>query len=146
MQDVYLLQEIHQSAELGKAAAENALYHSADPLFRNALHRQCRHYQEIYSTAANYLIARGIPPKSASPLRRLGCAAAAARHRSSSGMAAEMIRRQASELQKSTQQIRGYKGNDLLVLSLANELKKTEERSINEMKNFAQARKETQSD
>ena len=39
-------------------------------------------------------------------------------------------------MKKSAQRIGGYKGDDLLVLTLANDLKKAEERSIEEMKVF----------
>lgn len=136
MQDIKLLQQIHQSAELGKLHAENALRNTNDPALRQALHRQYRKYQDIYGTSANYLIARGIPPKSAKLTARINSHFSIGGCRSASDLASGIIKQENGNLAKSKKMVQNYKGDDPLVLALAKDLKHAGEQSLEKMQGF----------
>lgn len=140
MKDEKMLQYIHKTAELGKEGTRAAMNSYENRKLSEALNRQYRSYDEIYTTSGNYLNARGILPQSAGPFTKMSVsmtqAMATLGDRSPSKIAELMIRGTTTGLTKSIQHIKDYTGNDSMVLALAHQLREAEETGIEEMKSF----------
>lgn len=139
-QELNLLNEIRQNAEMGRDGVMHVIKLTYDSNFRSALERQLTEYQEIFNSADTILRSNGREPMSANPIAKMSSYVTSTfksmMNSSTSNLAEMMIQGSTMGVTKISKGINEYSGANQKVLGLARKLLKTEERNIEEMKKF----------
>ena len=135
-----LLNDIYRTTEMGSGGIESVLPRSEKGPFRAALEQQLKEYQNICSSAAEMLRARGQEPRGLNPVVKLSAEMAGAfkimTGHSTSKIAEMMIQGNTMGLTKGLRNLHDYHGKDVRVRELAHKLLATEEANIVQMKKF----------
>ena len=135
-----LLNDIYRTTEMGSGGIESVLPRSEVGPFRAALEQQLKEYQNICSSAAEMLRARGQEPRGLNPVVKLSAEMAGAfkimTGHSTSKIAEMMIQGNTMGLAKGLRNLHDYHGKDVRVRELAHKLLATEEANIVQMKKF----------
>lgn len=138
--EVNLLQHIHQGAVMGIDSIRHLTTLSEDARFSAALNDQIGEYENIRNEAATLLRRQGEEAKGISAMSKMmsdmmSNFKSMADH-SPSKLAEIMIQGSTMGTTNLTKQLNDYAGSDHATTALAKKLLKTEERNIEQMKNF----------
>lgn len=135
-----LLNHIYQTAEMGREGIQSVLKYADEPKLVSALNSQLTEYEKLQNDAGSLLQARGEPPKGLGPVAKASSevmsAMKAMTDRSATNIAEMMIQGSTMGVTKSLRTIRDCDMKDGQVRRLADQLLKTEQANIEEMKRF----------
>ena len=135
-----LLNHIYQTAEMGREGIQSVLKYTEDPKLAGALNSQYTEYEKLQNAAGSLLQARGEPPKGLGPVAKASSevmsTVKAMTDRSAANIAEMMIQGSTMGVTKSLRTIRDCDVKDVTVRRLADQLLKTEQANIEEMKRF----------
>lgn len=135
-----LLNHIYQTAEMGREGIQSVLKYTGEPKLVSALNSQMDEYEQLQNAAGAMLQARGEPPKGIGPMAKVSSEVMstmkAMTDRSASNIAEMMIQGSTMGVTKSLRTIRDCDVRDVTVRRLADQLLKTEQANIEEMKRF----------
>ena len=140
LSETQLLNHIYQTAEMGREGIQSVLKYTEEPKLVQALNSQLSEYQQIQNSAGSMLQARGEPPKGIGPVAKASSEVMstmkAMTDRSATNIAEMMIQGSTMGVTKSLRTIRDCDVKDGEVRRLADQLLKTEQANIEEMKRF----------
>ena len=135
-----LLNHIYQTAEMGREGIQSVLKYTDEPGLASALAGQLTEYEKLQNAAGSLLQARGEPPKGLGPVAKASSevmsTVKAMTDRSAANIAEMMIQGSTMGVTKSLRTIRDCDVKDVTVRRLADQLLKTEQANIEEMKRF----------
>lgn len=135
-----LLNHIYQTAEMGREGIQSVLKYTDEPGLASALAGQLTEYEKLQNAAGSLLQARGEPPKGLGPMAKASSevmsTVKAMADRSPANIAEMMIQGSTMGVTKSLRTIRDCDVRDVTVRRLADQLLKTEQANIEEMKRF----------
>lgn len=135
-----LLNHIYQTAEMGREGIQSVLKYTDEPGLASALAGQLTEYEKLQNAAGSLLQARGEPPKGLGPMAKASSevmsTVKAMADRSPANIAEMMIQGSTMGVTKSLRTIRDCDVQDVTVRRLADQLLKTEQANIEEMKRF----------
>ena len=135
-----LLNHIYQTAEMGREGIQSVLKYTDEPGLASALAGQLTEYEKLQNAAGSLLQARGEPPKGLGPVAKASSevmsTVKAMADRSPANIAEMMIQGSTMGVTKSLRTIRDCDVQDVTVRRLADQLLKTEQANIEEMKRF----------
>ena len=135
-----LLNHIYQTAEMGREGIQSVLKYTDEPGLASALAGQLTEYEKLQNAAGSLLQARGEPPKGLGPMAKASSevmsTVKAMADRSPANIAEMMIQGSTMGVTKSLRTIRDCDVKDVTVRRLADQLLKTEQANIEEMKRF----------
>ena len=135
-----LLNHIYQTAEMGREGIQSVLKYTDEPGLASALAGQLTEYEKLQNAAGSLLQARGEPPKGLGPMAKASSevmsTVKAMTDRSAANIAEMMIQGSTMGVTKSLRTIRDCDVQDVTVRRLADQLLKTEQANIEEMKRF----------
>lgn len=138
--EISLLNEIRQSAEMGRDGINNLLKHCTNDELYIVLEKQMAEYQSIFHSADHMLRSAGRDPQPVSPIAKMSSHLTASfkamADHTPSNIAEMMIQGSTMGVTKMTREIRDYSGKDKKIQQLAEKLLKTEESNLEEMKKF----------
>lgn len=135
-----LLNHIYQTAQMGQDGIRTVLKYAQEPHLVQVLNRQLVEYQSLQNSAGSLLHARGETPKGIGPMAKLSSEAMTAMKSltdpSATNLAEMMIQGSTMGVTKSLRTLRDCDLKDEQVRDLANQLLRTEQANIEEMKGF----------
>ena len=135
-----LLNHIYQTAEMGREGIQSVLKYTDEPGLASALAGQLTEYEKLQNAAGSLLQARGEPPKGLGPMAKASSevmsTVKAMADRSPANIAEMMVQGSTMGVTKSLRTIRDCDVKDVTVRRLADQLLKTEQANIEEMKRF----------
>lgn len=135
-----LLNHIYQTAEMGREGIQSVLKYTDEPGLASALSGQLTEYEKLQNAAGSLLQARGEAPKGLGPMAKASSevmsTVKAMADRSPANIAEMMIQGSTMGVTKSLRTIRDCDVKDVTVRRLADQLLKTEQANIEEMKQF----------
>ena len=135
-----LLNHIYQTAEMGREGIQSVLKYTDEPRLVSTLNSQLTEYEKLQNAAGSLLQARGEPPKGLGPMAKASSevmsTVKAMADRSPANIAEMMIQGSTMGVTKSLRTIRDCDVQDVTVRRLADQLLKTEQANIEEMKRF----------
>ena len=135
-----LLNHIYQTAEMGREGIQSVLKYTEEPSLADALNSQYTEYEKLQNAAGALLHARGERPHGLSPVAKASSEVMstmkAMTDRSAANIAEMMIQGSTMGVTKSLRTIRDCDVQDVTVRRLADQLLKTEQANIEEMKRF----------
>lgn len=138
--EIDLLNHIYQTAEMGQEGILSVLRHTDDPKLTLALNRQMCEYQQLQRSAQEMLLARGMEPQGIGAFAKLSSetmsAAKTMMDHSATKLAEMMIQGSTMGVTKVLRTLRDCDMEDERVLDLADQLLKTQQSNIDEMKQF----------
>lgn len=138
--EAQLLNHVYQTAEMGVDGIQSVLKHADEPKLIKALNAQMVEYQKMQDSAYTMLKERGIEAKGTGSVAKVSTEMMSAMKvmadHSATNIAEMMIQGNTMGVTKSIRTIRDCELKDERVRDLANKLLKTEERNIQEMKQF----------
>lgn len=140
MQDIELLQFVHETAAMGIKGLEDVKGHIHDPKLIDAVSQQVREYKKISKTSSSLLKSKGEEPKDPGLVAQISSgtmAAAKTMIDSSASKIAEMvIQGNTMGITKGIKHLNDYAGDDPHIKKLAEKLIETEESNVEQMKKF----------
>ena len=137
-QDTKMLNQIHQTTQMGQIGIEAVIDRTRDAELRKALRQQLTEYGQICETAGELLHQHGATAKDISPMAKL-CSKMASgirRDHSAPKIAEMMIQGNTRGMVKSMHAIRQLDVMDPKVQELSNKLLRTEQANIEQMKQY----------
>ena len=135
-----LLNHIRQTTEMGRDGIDMVMEYAEYKPFRDALQDQKAEYSRLYRAADTMLRIRGGEPQELSAIAKLSSELSSSmktmRDHSTSKIAEMMIQGNTRGMTKSLQCLDQYSGEDKEVKALAEQLLRTEEANIEQMKPF----------
>lgn len=139
-QDIELLNQIHQNADMGRDSVRHVIQLSNDSQFLHVLNSQLDEYEEAYDESGEMLRAQGIQAEDASPMAkamsRVTSTIKSLVNPTTSKLAEMMIQGNTLGVTELKKQLNAYHGSNPTVVSLAQRQLKTEEKNIEEMKKY----------
>ncbi len=140
MQDIELLQFVHESAVMGVKSLEDVRDHIHDSGLNKAVSQQVREYNKLAASSSSLLKAKGKVPKDPGPIAQISSGAITTAKTlvdsSASKIAELVIQGNTMGITKGTQHLNDYAGDDPQVRKLAQKLIKTEEANVEQMKKY----------
>lgn len=140
LQDVELLNHIHQNADMARDSLRQLLDLSHSANFSEALRTQIDEYSKTYETSDRMLADRGAVGKDARSMSKMMAAFTskieAMKEPTDSRLAEMVIQGSTMGITKLTKQIHDYNGDDHEVLQFAQKQIKEEQANIEKMKSF----------
>lgn len=140
IEDVEMLNYIHQNAEMGRDNIMHMIKMTDDTRFRHSLQTQLEEFEIIYNDSDGMLKEIGNEPEKVSPVAKLmsytGSTIKSLSDHSPSHLAELMIEGSTMGITTLTKQLNNYNGKDKKILHLAEKELKTEQNNIEEMKKF----------
>lgn len=139
-QDIELLNQIHQNADMGRDSVRHVIQLSNDSQFLHVLNSQLDEYEEAYDESGEMLRAQGIQAEDASPMAkamsRVTSTIKSLVNPTTSKLAEMMIQGNTLGVTELKKQLNAYHGSNPTVVNLAQRQLKTEEKNIEEMKKY----------
>lgn len=140
MQDMELLQYVHETAEMGKLGLRDILGQIQDAELKNAVQAQMDEYKIIAGQSAELLRRKGETPKDPSLMARISSEVMAAVQTladpSDSKIAELVIKGNNMGITKGLKHLHDYEGSDHQIRTLAEKLLATEQSNAEQMKPF----------
>lgn len=140
MQDIELLQYVHETAEMGIQGLKSLENQVRNEELRQALAQQTEEYRDISAAAGNLLRKLGEEPKEPSLMARVSSEVMSTvktlADPSASNIAEMVIQGNTMGITKGTRHLNDYVGNDRQVRQLAEKLLRTEEANVVQMKQY----------
>lgn len=138
--NIELLNYIYQNAEMGKQTIPQLLEVAEDASFRKLLESQLREYQEIWEAAASMIRSENGEAKGLNAMAKVSSYISVNFNtmidKSSSHLAEMMMKGSNMGVIEITQKIKRYENADSGALALAHKLLKTEERNVEQLKQY----------
>ena len=139
-QDIELLNQIHQNADMGRDSIRHIIQLSNDSQFLHALNSQLDEYEEAYDESGRLLRAQGVQAEDASPvakaMSRVTSTMKSLVNPSTSKLAEMMIQGNTMGVTELKKQHNAYHGSNPAIVSLAKRQLNMEEKNIEEMKKY----------
>jgi len=139
-QDIQLLNQIYQNAQMGRDGIHNVLDQVEDEGLHAALERQMQGYQKTFDTAGQMLEKKGEKPKGTGFMVQTMSHAATDwelnMDGSNSHIADMIIQGSTMGITKMTQRLHEYDGQENEIVALARAEIKKEQKNIEEMKKY----------
>ena len=140
MNDIELLQYVHETAEMGILGLQDIVGQVQTAKLKKSLQGQIAEYQTIASEAAKLLQAKGTAPKDPSLMARLSSEVMSTMQTladSSDSKIAEMtIVGSTLGINKTLKHLHDYSGDDQNVVNLANDLLNTQRQNIEQLQSY----------
>lgn len=140
MNDIELLQSVHETAEMGIVGLRNVEGQAQDGRLRQEIARQTAEYRNIADEARRMLAEKGRDPKDPGLMARLSSEVMSTvktlADPSASNIAEMVIQGNTMGITKGTRRLSGYAGDDPAARALAEKLLHTEEANVEQMKGF----------
>ncbi|WP_298034657.1 DUF2383 domain-containing protein [uncultured Dysosmobacter sp.] len=140
MQDMELLQYVHETAEMGIQGLKSLEGQVQSEDLRRALAQQTEEYRDISAAAGKLLQKLGEAPRDPGLMARISSEVMSTvktmADPSASNIAEMVIQGNTMGVTKSTRHLNDYEGNDRQVRQLAEKLLRTEEANISQMKQY----------
>ncbi|MCQ5130542.1 PA2169 family four-helix-bundle protein [Butyricicoccus faecihominis] len=140
MQDIELLQYVHETAEMGIEGLQNVTSQIENPKLRQAVESQIVEYQDIAQQSGSMLRSKGETPKNPGLMARVSSEVMSTLEtltdNSSSKIAEMVIQGNNMGITKGLKHLHDYAGDDKQVRGLAEKLLHTEQSNVEQMKPF----------
>lgn len=139
-QDIALLNQIHQNADMGRDSVRHIINLSSDSQFLHALNSQLDEYEQAYDESGEMLRSQGAKAEDANPAAKAMSRAASTMkslvNPTTSRLAEMVIEGNTMGITELRKQLNAYRGSNPAVVSLAQRHLKAEEKNIEDMKKY----------
>lgn len=139
-QDIALLNQIHQNADMGRDSVRHVIKLSSDSQFLHALSSQLDEYEQVYDESGEMLRSQGVQAEDAGPVAKAMARAASTMkslvNPTTSRLAEMMIEGNTMGITELRKQLNAYHGSNPAVVNLAERHLRAEEKNIEEMKKY----------
>lgn len=139
-QDIALLNQIHQNADMGRDSVRHIINLSSDSQFLHALNSQLDEYEQAYDESGEMLRSQGAQAEDANPaVKAMSRAASTMKslvNPTTSRLAEMVIEGNTMGITELRKQLNAYRGSNPAVVSLAERHLKAEEKNIEDMKKY----------